>query len=94
MNQFSVAGDAARSAESGSGKDVDVPQPRRAVTIPVGMLYLLFAPFPWQLGSLRQSPHPARDDYLVGIVLMLVLRFMVFNQVSVANDLSHPDFHP
>jgi hypothetical protein len=24
-------------------------------TIPIGMLYLLFAPFPWQLASLRQS---------------------------------------
>src|SRR6185436_7957917 len=24
-------------------------------TIPMGLLYLLFAPFPWQLASLRQS---------------------------------------
>jgi hypothetical protein len=24
-------------------------------TIPIGLLYLLFAPFPWQLASLRQS---------------------------------------
>lgn len=48
--------DAARSAESGFGKDVDVSTTRGALSvIPVGMLYLLFAPFPWQLASLRQS---------------------------------------
>ncbi|MCM3906149.1 MAG: glycosyltransferase family 39 protein, partial [Pyrinomonadaceae bacterium] len=48
--------DAARSAESGFGRDVDVSTTRGALTvIPVGMLYLLFAPFPWQLASLRQS---------------------------------------
>ena len=48
--------DAARSAESGFGKDVDVSTTAGALSvIPVGLLYLLFAPFPWQLVSLRQS---------------------------------------
>jgi Dolichyl-phosphate-mannose-protein mannosyltransferase len=48
--------DAARSAESGFGRDIDVSTTRGALSvIPVGMLYLLFAPFPWQLASLRQS---------------------------------------
>ena len=48
--------DAARSAESGFGKDVDVSTTSGALSaIPVGLLYLLFAPFPWQLVSLRQS---------------------------------------
>jgi hypothetical protein len=48
--------DQARSAESGFLKDVDVQTTEGALTaIPVGFLYLLFAPFPWQLGSLRQS---------------------------------------
>jgi hypothetical protein len=48
--------DAARSAQSGFGKDVDVSTTAGALTtIPVGLLYLLFAPFPWQLASLRQS---------------------------------------
>ena len=48
--------DAARSAESGFGKDVDVSTTGGAITaIPIGMIYLLFAPFPWQLASLRQS---------------------------------------
>jgi hypothetical protein len=37
-------------------KDVDVSTTEGALTaIPIGTLYLLFAPFPWQLASLRQS---------------------------------------
>ena len=48
--------DAARSAESGFGEDVDVSTTSGAIsTIPLGLVYLLFAPFPWQLASLRQS---------------------------------------
>ena len=48
--------DAARSAESGFGRDVDVSDASGALsTIPMGMIYLLFAPFPWQVFSLRQS---------------------------------------
>jgi Dolichyl-phosphate-mannose-protein mannosyltransferase len=48
--------DAARSAESGFGRDVDVSSTAGALsTLPIGMLYLLFAPFPWQVASLRQS---------------------------------------
>jgi Dolichyl-phosphate-mannose-protein mannosyltransferase len=48
--------DAASSAQSGFGKDVDVSTTQGALaTIPVGLFYLLFAPFPWQFVSLRQS---------------------------------------
>ncbi|HEV2828326.1 MAG TPA: hypothetical protein VGW76_12060 [Pyrinomonadaceae bacterium] len=48
--------DAARSAESGFGRDVDVSTTGGALlAIPMGIIYLLFAPFPWQLASLRQS---------------------------------------
>ena len=48
--------DLAVSAQSGFGKDVDVSTTTGALlTIPIGVVYLLFAPFPWQLGSLRQS---------------------------------------
>jgi dolichyl-phosphate-mannose-protein mannosyltransferase len=44
------------SANSGFGQDVDVSTTSGALTtIPTGLVYLLFAPFPWQLGSLRQS---------------------------------------
>ncbi|MDT7540294.1 MAG: hypothetical protein QOE33_198 [Acidobacteriota bacterium] len=48
--------DLATSANSGFGKDVDVSTTSGALSsIPLGVIYLLFAPFPWQLASLRQS---------------------------------------
>jgi 4-amino-4-deoxy-L-arabinose transferase-like glycosyltransferase len=48
--------DQARTAESGFAKDVDVGTTEGALSaIPIGFLYLLFAPFPWQLTSVRQS---------------------------------------
>jgi hypothetical protein len=48
--------DLARSAESGFGRDLDVSTTSGALsTIPLGVTYLLFAPFPWQVTSLRQS---------------------------------------
>jgi hypothetical protein len=48
--------DLASRAESGFGRDVDVSTTSGALsTIPIGVLYLLFAPFPWQVVSLRQS---------------------------------------
>jgi hypothetical protein len=48
--------DAAQTAQSGFAKDVDVRTTGGALTaIPIGIIYLLFAPFPWQLTSLRQS---------------------------------------
>jgi hypothetical protein len=43
-------------AGSGFGREVDVSTTEGAIsTIPIGLVYLLFAPFPWQLVSLRQS---------------------------------------
>jgi hypothetical protein len=48
--------DLANSAKSGFGRDVDVSTTEGALsTIPMGMVYLLFAPFPWQVTSLRQT---------------------------------------
>lgn len=47
--------DLAKSANSGFGKDVDVSTTSGALAaVPVGLIYLMFAPFPWQLASLRQ----------------------------------------
>jgi small basic protein len=44
------------SAGSGFGKDVDVSTTEGALTaIPIGLVYLLFAPFPWDMATLRQS---------------------------------------
>ena len=43
-------------ANSGFGQEVDVSTTSGALTaVPLGLTYLLFAPFPWQLASLRQS---------------------------------------
>src|SRR5438067_6691709 len=48
--------DLAKSANSGFMQDVDVSTASGALSaIPIGMTYLLFAPFPWQIASLRQS---------------------------------------
>ncbi|HZH92010.1 MAG TPA: glycosyltransferase family 39 protein [Pyrinomonadaceae bacterium] len=48
--------DLATSADSGFGKEVDVSTTSGALSaIPLGIVYLLFAPFPWQLANLRQS---------------------------------------
>jgi hypothetical protein len=48
--------DAATSAKSGFGQDVDVSSVGGAISsIPEGMVNLLFAPFPWQVVSIRQS---------------------------------------
>jgi hypothetical protein len=47
--------DASQSAKSGFGQDVDVSTPGGALSaIPLGLTYLMLAPFPWQLGSMRQ----------------------------------------
>ncbi|MCA1565463.1 MAG: glycosyltransferase family 39 protein [Acidobacteria bacterium] len=49
-------GDLVLSAQSSFGKEVDVSTTRGALSaIPLGIVYLLFAPFPWQLANLRQS---------------------------------------
>jgi hypothetical protein len=49
-------GDLVQSAQSSFGKEVDVSTTSGALSaIPLGIVYLLFAPFPWQLANLRQS---------------------------------------
>ena len=48
--------DMARRGESGYGEDADVSTVDGAISnVPLGLLYLLLAPFPWQLTSLRQA---------------------------------------
>ena len=48
--------DMARSAATGFEKDSDVSTTAGALrAMPLGIVYLLLAPFPWQLGSLRQA---------------------------------------
>jgi hypothetical protein len=44
----------ASSAQSGFAQDIDISTPGKALTfLPIGMATLLFAPFPWQVVSLR-----------------------------------------
>ncbi len=48
--------DLATSAESGYGEDLDVSTTEGAfAALPIGLTYLLLAPFPWQVTSLRQA---------------------------------------
>lgn len=43
-------------ADSGFASDADVSTVGGALSLlPIGLLYFFFAPFPWQLGSIRQS---------------------------------------
>jgi hypothetical protein len=47
--------DASHSAQSGFAEDVDVSTTSGAISaIPLGMTYLILAPFPWQMASVRQ----------------------------------------
>lgn len=48
--------DLAASADSGFGEDIDVSTTEGAIAaIPIGLAYLLLAPFPWQMSSFRQA---------------------------------------
>jgi hypothetical protein len=48
--------DASRRAVSGFAEDVDVSSPEGALSaLPLGLSYLILAPFPWQLSSVRQA---------------------------------------
>jgi 4-amino-4-deoxy-L-arabinose transferase-like glycosyltransferase len=47
--------DASQSARSGFGQDIDVSTPEGVLSaIPIGLAYLILAPFPWQFTSPRQ----------------------------------------
>jgi hypothetical protein len=48
--------DQAMWGRSGFGQDYDVSTPAGAIaTLPVGLTYLLFAPFPWAVSGIRQA---------------------------------------
>jgi 4-amino-4-deoxy-L-arabinose transferase-like glycosyltransferase len=45
----------AQAANSGFGGEVDITDPQAALRfLPAGVLYVLFAPFPWMISNLRQ----------------------------------------
>lgn len=48
--------DQARSADSGYAEDIDVSTTRGALSaVPIGLAYLMLAPFPWEMRTLRQA---------------------------------------
>lgn len=48
--------DLAARADSGFNEDIDVSTTEGAIsTIPIGLAYLMLAPFPWEMSSFRQS---------------------------------------
>jgi hypothetical protein len=48
--------DLAQSAESGFAADADISTTEGALEVlPVGFMYLMFAPFPWEMTNFRQS---------------------------------------
>jgi hypothetical protein len=48
--------DLARSADSGYGAELDVSTAEGAISvIPLGVIYLMLAPFPWQMANFRQA---------------------------------------
>ena len=56
LKQIQLSRQDQSGAGSGFGKDVDITTTEGALSvIPLGIVYLLFAPFPWQFTSLRQS---------------------------------------
>jgi 4-amino-4-deoxy-L-arabinose transferase-like glycosyltransferase len=45
----------AKTANSGFGEELDVSTPEGALqALPIGFIHLMFAPFPWQINSVRQ----------------------------------------
>jgi hypothetical protein len=56
LKQIQMSRQDQAEAGSGFGKDVDITTTEGALSvIPLGVVYLLFAPFPWQLSTFRQS---------------------------------------
>ena len=48
--------DQSKSAKSGFGQDIDVSTSEGAIqALPIGLIYILFAPFPWQVTNFRQA---------------------------------------
>jgi hypothetical protein len=56
LKQIQLSRQDQAAAGSGFAKDVDIQTTEGALSvIPMGIVYLLFAPFPWQFSTLRQS---------------------------------------
>src|ERR671933_43884 len=76
--------DLARSAATGFAQDVDVSTTSGALSaVPVGMIYLLFAPVPWQLANLRQSiTLPEMLVWWASFPLLILVFYFIFVSVG------------
>jgi hypothetical protein len=82
--------DNARSAGSGFNEDVDISTPLGALqAFPLGLVYLMLAPFPWQMTNIRQLVTlPEMVIWwvslpLVGIGLWFTIKNKLRNSVSI-----------
>ncbi|MCY7375611.1 MAG: phospholipid carrier-dependent glycosyltransferase [Pyrinomonadaceae bacterium] len=56
LERVNVSRQGLATAKSGYGEDIDVSTTGGAIAaIPVGLVYLMLAPFPWQISNLRQA---------------------------------------
>lgn len=68
--------DQARSAASGFGEDIDVSTPTGALQVlPVGLAYLMLAPFPWQVANFRQAITLPEVFVWWGLIPFMVIGF-------------------
>ena len=91
-SEFEVYGDLERlqlsrmelsSAGSGFGQDIDVSTTEGAIlAIPIGFIYLMFAPFPWQVDELQTNKHITGCFYLVGFDPVFIKRTLVYYETS------------
>jgi hypothetical protein len=72
LNRF----DMATRAQSGYLPDVDVSTPEGAVKfMPIGLVYFLTVPHPWQFGSFRQNVVIPETIFWIGLYPLIVVGF-------------------
>ncbi len=71
--------DQARGSKSGFASDADVSTPEGAIaTLPVGLTYLMLAPFPWQATNLRQGI-TIPETFIWWAMLPLILSGLIYS---------------
>jgi hypothetical protein len=77
----------AKEAQSGYLQDASVASPEEALQyFPLGLLYFLTVPFPWQLGSIRQNLIIPENAFWLGTYPLMIVgirRALKFNRPGV-----------
>ena len=64
----------AREAQSGYLQEASIASPEEALQyFPVGLLYFLTVPFPWQLGTIRQNLIIPENTFWLGLYPLMVV---------------------